>query len=438
MTTAYGMIGTGDFPSGHVPQSYREGLIGWDYKGMAPFTAITGKIETKPINSDKHTWFVQAPPERAGTVTGVYNDPALTSAYVANAGVAGTIVYVKMAAALAGEFLASHTVELGVATFPMYLIHGKVIAHPYVDGANSFVTVRLKESDVTVQAKTLANCNKVTIIGSAFAHGEVAPRSVVYYPEDLYNRTQIWRNALNLTNNALQEKTRYGTPEYKRVKGQVLQMHTLDREWSCIRGQRWEGIGANGQPEYHTMGMVDYIRRSITAGMIPSTHIADFRVDHAGKTWIEKGSAWLNTKMELLYRKGTNGERLSFCGSGVRQGINDIAMTYGTIDLTPESHVWGLDIDAWKHGFGKAGLITHPLFNKDDDWRNAWLFFNLRNIKWCPFGNMDLHFRKAPPKENEEQVAGEDGILEEFYTQGCYEWGAAVDYLLLFGVGKDG
>ena len=439
MTTAYGMIGSGDIPSGHKPTSYKEGIIYYDFKGMVPMTAMTAKIPTKPIKSDKHTWYVQAPPVQMGTITGKYNDPALSSVYVAAAGVEGTMVYITLAEALAEEFLEGHTVLISEDLYPLYAIHAKVIAHPHINGANSYLQVRLEEADVAVGAHNLATCNNVMLIAPASAQGDVRPRSVGYFPSDLYNRAQIWRTALDLTNNELKEKTRYGTPEYQRMKGQKLQLHSLARERSSIFQRRWEGTGRNGQPEFHTMGMVDFMKRAIADGTLDATRIADFRVDHAGSTWLQKGTKWINDKLELMFSEGTsNGERLSFCGSGTAQGINDLAMTYGNIDLTPESKVWGLDIKTWLSTHGKAGLITHPLFNKSTAWKHAWLFFNLGGIKWCPFADMDTHYKTSPPKTTEEQTSGEDGIHEEFYTQGLYEWGCAKDYMLLFGCGLDG
>ena len=440
MSIAYGMIGTGDIPAGHKPQSYKEGILYWDFKGRVPFTAMTAKIPTKRVDSDKHTWMVQAPPVQCGAITHCHNDPALTSAYVAAAGVDGTIVFVQLAAALAGEFLEGHTVEISEDNYPLYVMHGKVIAHPYISGANSYLTVRLTEADTAVGGHTLANCNNITMVSSAFAHGDTRPRDVTYYPDDLYNRAQIIRTALDLTNNALKEKTRYGTPEYERVKGQKLQLHTLARERSAFWEQRWEGTGRNGQPEYHQMGMVDFVKRCIAAGLLDSTRIADFRIDYAANTWLSKGQTWLNAKFEELFRQGTsNGERLSFCGSGAAQGVTDLGSTYGNINLTPEDHVYGLDIRTWVTPHGKVGLTPHPLFNKrSEDWRHAWLFFNLGNVKWRPFSDMDTHFRKSPPANQEEQVSGEDGIHEEFYTQGSYEWGCAQDFMLLFGVGLNG
>ncbi|MBE3040334.1 MAG: hypothetical protein IMZ62_16170, partial [Chloroflexi bacterium] len=353
MSTAYGMIGTGDIPAGHKPQSYKEGPLYWDFKGRVPFTAMTAKIPTKSVNSDKHTWMVQAPPVQCGAITHCHNDPALTSAYVAAAGVDGTIIYVQLAAALAGEFLEGHTVEISEDNYPLYTIHGKVIAHPYIAAANSYLTVRLTEADTAVAGHTLANCNNITMVSSAFAHGDTRPRDVTYYPDDLYNRAQIIRTALDLTNNALKEKTRYGTSEYERVKGQKLQLHTLARERSAFWERRWEGTGRNGQPEYHQMGMVDFMRRCIAADMLDATRIADFRVDYAANTWLSKGPTWLNGKFEELFRQGTsNGERLSFCGSGAAQGVTDLGATYGNINLTPESHVYGLDISTWKTPHG--------------------------------------------------------------------------------------
>jgi hypothetical protein len=178
-------------------------------------------------------------------------------------------------------------------------------------------------------------------------------------------------------------------------------------------------------------GLWDFIQR-----YAPADNIRDFVADNSGKTWLESGPGWMNEVVGYAYDFGSD-ERLCFNGSGVNQAITDIAMSYGTFPMTPVSEVWGLDITRLKTPGGEIGLSSHPMFNLDADLRHTLVMFNPANVVWCPFADQDTHYRKGIPPDEKRTDAGFDGIEEEFYTQGTFEWGIPRECMILTNIGVD-
>src|SRR5574343_1485915 len=102
-----GMRGTGDWVADQRPKSWREMILYRYPNGTAPLTAIMSKMGSESVTDPEFNWWTKSLPTQRATVTGVYTDIALATAYVSG-GAAGATLYVKMSAADVAQFREGH------------------------------------------------------------------------------------------------------------------------------------------------------------------------------------------------------------------------------------------------------------------------------------------------------------------------------------------
>src|SRR3990170_2811715 len=93
-----GMRGTGDWVSNQRPENWREMMLYLYPNGKAPLTALMSKMSSEKTDDPIFHWWQKLLPDQRGTITGVYTDVGLSSAYTSG-GIAGDIIYLKMSAA---------------------------------------------------------------------------------------------------------------------------------------------------------------------------------------------------------------------------------------------------------------------------------------------------------------------------------------------------
>lgn len=418
-----GMRGTGDWTDSDMrPKDYNEAVLYLFPNGMAPLTAIMSKMPSKVATDPQFYWWEESLPTQIATVSGVYTEPTLTTAYVSG-GVAGDVLYFKMAAAAESEFRAGHVVKALDASNYLMTCVGRV-SSVLSNGANSYVAVRLMEDDDNGSTTDLSDCDRLTIIGTASAEGADMPESIAYEPTKLYNYTQIFRNPLEFTRTQLATMTRIKDP-YMKAKTEALRMHSIEKERAYIWGIRTEGTGDNGKPIRTTGGILSYL----------STNIDDYTTNatYAGQAWTTGGEIWLDAQLQNIFAYGSE-ERLALCGNGTLNAISRLAKAGGTINLTPSSTSYGIRIVTWTHPQGVLHLKTHPLFSLDPVFTNAMLIMDPKNILRRPLKNSDTHF--IPDKTR--QSGGHtrlDGIKEEYLSEEGIEVHHEKTFGLLYGFG---
>ena len=273
----------------------------------------------------------------------------------------------------------------------------------------------------------------VTVLGDMNAEFSPRPDSVQYEPEWLVNWTNIWRTSLQLSGTAEATKIRYGSSAYKMLQMDTFELHMREIEMDALFSSVYNGTDVSTrQPLRSVQGCIPWVEANVPA------NVYDFKVDHPGETWEEAGYNWLLGKTELVFKFGST-ERVTLCGSGAVNGLNKLALQYGTINLTANDKLFGLDIHDWKSPHGTLGFMSHPLFNIHNVYTNALLAFNAGNIGFRPIQGRDTKFLKSPSsKKGEQGEMGYDGRLEEYRTEGTFEWGIPEEWHLFLNVGQDG
>ena len=417
-----GMRGSGSWSTDERPKNYRESILFLYPNGKAPLTGLLSKMGSEKVDDPEFNWWTQALTEQRGTVTGIYTNSTLATAYVSG-GAAAAVLYVKMAQAEAQEFRAGHQVLLRDASDYTVDVNAKVTAVTLA-GASSYLTVKLLEADDNSSIGDLSDCDTCLVIGNINPEGGLMPDSISYDPVKWYNYTQIFRTPLSITRTAA--KTRLRTKDArKNAKREALEIHSIEIEKAFLFGIRTENVGSNGMPERTTGGLVTAIKSSGTLG--------DYVIDKtATTTWVAGGEDWLNGKLEQIFRYGS-GDKLAFVGSGVLLGIQALVKAGVTYTFNRET-IYGYNVTQWVTPFGTINLMTHPLFSFEPTNRFSMMIFEPNGLKYRFIDDTDFY------GDGDKQNTGagrKDGFDEEFLTEAGLEYHHPMAWGYLNNVGVD-
>jgi hypothetical protein len=329
--------------------------------------------------------------------------------------------------------MAGHTILLRDASNYAVDVVGKVIGVTR-GTVNSAVAVKLLEADDNGGANDLQNCDTFKIIGNVNAEGAEMPDAITTDPTKVYNKTQIFRTPLSITRTARKTKLRTGD-QYQQMKAEALEMHSIEMELAFLWGIMTEKTGDNGKPERTTMGIINFIRQYAAANVDDYQQNATYH----GKKWTDAdgGQVWLKNALEVLFRYGAE-EKMVFCGSGALLGLEALAETFGTINISPGQKTYGMAIREWVTPFGVIYLKTHPLFSFDATTRNMMLLLEPKELEYRYIDDTSF-YGESTNKTSPEGHGGKrlDGTNEEFLTEAGLEFGLAQKCGLLNGVGLD-
>jgi len=422
-----GMRGTGDWVTNQRPQNWREQILYLYPNGQAPLTAMLSMMKGEATDDPHFHWWTENVGSVGGTVSGIYTTPDLATAYTAG-GVAGDVLYVVVAEALAKQIRGGHQVLLRDASDYNVDVNAKVTVDPTFNGANSVLSVQLLENDDNSDDHDLSDCDTILVVGNINPEGGEIPTAVHLDPTEYDNYTQIFRTPLDITRTAMMTRLRTGN-DYQKMKREALEMHSIEMEQASFWGIPTSGTGANGKPERTTQGIVNFIRQNAP------TNIDDYTLntDYSGQAWTTGGEDWLDNMLEQLFRYGST-EKMAFVGSGALLGINRLAKNSGQIQLTPESQSYGLRVRRWITPFGDLVVKTHPLFSYDATTRNMMVVLEPKNMRYRYI--TDTMFKKDK-SETEGGHNSTDGRKEEYLTEMGFEFHHPLTFGILNGIGLD-
>jgi len=420
-----GMKGTGQFAVDERPKNWREGILREYPNGVAPLTAILSMMDSEPTDDYNFFWWTKTLPDEVATVTGVFTDVSLATAFTTAARSKGAFLYARMSEENSRKFkegLSIHLVNTADTTKQVYGKATQVVQ----DGASSFVAIKVLAD---VAAGDGNGVNYARIIGTINPQGGARPKSMLNTPKKFSNYTQIFRDPLSLTRTAIQTKLR--TVESRReARREALEFHAIRMEKAFYDGIASEDIGDNGQPETTTRGVIPFIRENAPDNIDSFLRNSDFT-----GTWLAEGKTWLNQQLEVIYRFGDT-QKLGICGSGALAGLNDLAETFGTVNLVPRQVDYGLQIVEWVTPHGTLFLMSSPLFTQDITKRHSIMIIEPRKLVFRFI--QDTTFKSDFDfDDNAATDLGIDGSEEEFLTEAGLEMHFPNHMGLLEDVGKN-
>jgi hypothetical protein len=400
-----------------------------------PITAIMSKMSKEVTTDPEYKWKIKALANQRATVTGVYVDSALGTAYVkaTHGGAIDDLLYVTMSADDSKHFVAGKTVRMVDASHDDMTVVGLVTAR-VTNGANSYIAVQLQEADDNGASTNLANCDVVYVLSSASEEGSTMPEAISYEGDWYYNYTQIHKTPLSITGTALNTRFRLGTSGYLEMKREALELHGIGLEKSALWGIRRETTGANGKPLRFTGGLDYWIRTNASGNVFNFVTDDDTGTGGAGlwngTAWRAGGEYWLDTQLEQVFRFGST-EKLAVCGSLALLHINRLVKNSASYQIANKATAYGIRVMEWNTPFGTIHIMRHPLMTYEATTRNLMYLLEPRLMKYRHVANRDTKFIK----DTDSGEGAKDGKDELFLTECGYEFHHPNAMAILSGFG---
>lgn len=377
MSTILGLRGTGGW-SNERPTNFREGILRLYPSSPAVLTMLSGKLKSDPVDDPKFTIFEKGISPSHVHVNGALADESATTLTLdSTAGLqTGSVLYNNTT----GEYMRVSAVSSGTACTVARDIMGET-------------------SDVGV-----ADNEYLTIVGTAFAEGASVPGGTSTTASEVYNYTQIFRTPVELTGTMKETYLRTGDVE-KELKRESAERHAIEMEWSALLGNRFQssnnGYGSSQYTRY-TGGLLDFI----------STNVLDVATDSSGVLGISDFEGWLE---DLFLVPNGKDEKLMVCGNQVLTVLNQMARSYGDIQLVPGGEVFGLKIMRWETPYGTLYLKGHALLSQNPTFKSWGFAVDLANFRYRPLRNRDTQYL------TDRQSPGDDKLVHEFLTEAGWE-----------------
>lgn len=428
-----GMTGTGNWTT-QRPESWVQGIFKEKPNGDFLLTGISSMMKSQKVDDPHFHWWTTALPTNRATITGVYINAALTTAYVyathaSTHGIVGGVIYLKMSAADLIYFVPGVQVVLRDSDRPFVDVAGKVIAR-VENGASSYIAVKLLVADgqdATPDTYNLSSVDVAIAYSSMQPEGSPMPESITHAETEYENYTQIIETSLSMTRTAM--RTKLNTKEaYNSAKVECLEQQVERMEKAKLFGVPWSGVGDNNQKERSTMGWF-YFLKTYASGNVSDYATA---TEYAGKTWLQGGKTWLDNMLKTIFTYGEN-EKLGVCGNGALYGVNALAESFGTINLEVNAPAYGIKVKTWEHPTGTLHLKTHPLFNYEPTLQYAMLIVEPQQMRRRVID--DVTFKGD--SEFNGGISQIDGRNESYIVEEGYEFYYPLRHGLLYGVGLD-
>lgn len=321
-----GLRTTGNFVADQRPKNWRETILRLYPNGSAPLTALTSAMKKRKVDDPEFYWWEKALPSRRMAL-GANIASASAPTFTVGAGAlqckAGDLILVENS----GEIV-------------------MVNADPTTDTS---LSVTRGFSGTTAATVTYAGAGVnpyITIIGSAFEQGSLAPTGVSFDPTKKYNYTQIFRSTLEMTRTA--SKTRLRTDDaVKEAKREALETLSCDLERAFFFGKK-STTTLNGKPLY----TMDGIEAFIDSGNVVTANTA------TGCTMEQ-----LEEYLKNIFAYGSS-EKVGFGGNRALLTLQQIVRKNTSWQIQSGIKEFGMNVSRLICPFGELVLKTHPLFNQ--------------------------------------------------------------------------
>lgn len=338
-----GLRGTGDWATDERPKNFREMILWRNPSGMAPLTALLSKMKSESTDDPEFAWYEEE-----------LNALRLTVFYNTGYSTTDTSIAVTSNVTDATDVVAGDVFQVEKAITTAYSNEIVVASAAGVGGSVSFTRAQAGSS-----AAPLANGTNLTKIGSVFSEGSGAPTAASRNPMKLYNYTQIFKTAYDITRTAAKTRTRTGDP-VKNDKKRKMFDHATAMELGFLFGRRYETTGSNGKPLRYTGGMLWFLSQHA-----PSM-ITAF-------TTTPTETAFTDAVYKVFdYNSGAGDERILLAGNGFLNSLNKLAATSPRTRVNFDGivDVFGMKLQRWTLPQGTLYVKTHPLFNTHGRYTN--------------------------------------------------------------------
>lgn len=399
-----GLVGIDDRLADLHPQQWDRNVFSRRMR-VAPIHAMAMAAGTMKTPSRTWNWYEETQQERQGTVTDVYTDSGLSSAY-ASGGVAGTTLYAKMTEAHAKQLVAGDGIII-VDTANSVMRKADVLAVT-LDGATSYATLRLLETD---SGNALAQAAlSFFIVSGGNSEGAGLRDPLFSEPTKFTNCYQRFDEAWEFTNDEMRELLRIDYKAWPRAAKQARDRLEKNIDRSFIFGSYSPGTysGANGKPIYKTRGLKEAIETYEPNNVYDYTadDHAEISTEFNGVTWANGGIPWLEAIAEIQNRK-RQADMLTVFTSGyalrmIQKAIRGLSGHSYEFSRRPNSY--GLNVNQLDCPSGSLRFVEHPDFTQLSFLRKNALIVEKGMFKLREYEGL----RMIGPKDKRDDEDGND------------------------------
>lgn len=400
MTAIAGLRGSGSFGADERPTDFREYILWSNPNGEAPLQALMSKMGSENVSDPEFAWWE----EKLGTVRLQINGAILDGVATAFTVDAENIAAGQWGALnlVAGDILAVES-DNGIWTGELV----RVSADPVSDTA-----LVVSRGHAGSTAVAIADNVWLTRIGNVHSEGSLAPSATTRNPTKLSNFCQIFKKTYQISNTQKAIKGMRTGNTLENDKKRKLHNLMVDMEMAFLYGRANESVGANGQPERSTGGLLSFL----------TTNRVEFGA--GGTAWTEDNLIDFLAQMFNYDGQGAGNERLAFCGNAALTAINKLARNSTSTRINFEGTIktYGMELTKWILPQGTIYLKTHPLFNTHPVLTKALVGINPKGIKERPLRKLKLETETQPRNADYEEGywIAETGLEVNHEETMCY------------------
>lgn len=332
----------------------------------APLTALLSKLQDQETDDPEFNWYEKGLPAQTAVVSG-----SQTS---------GDTQIELATAADYKKFKPGHAV-----------LNTRTLEIVWVTAVASGVLTVIRGKGATAAA--MNNTDVLLIIGSHYEEGASTPIAVSYDPSLVTNYCQIFRTAVDITNTMKQTNIRYSDGQaLKELKREALEIHSIEMEKAFLWGGAVEDTSSGPNANRTTKGLINFI----------STNVQDFSDSVDIATW--------ETFLEGVFKNGSN-EKLALFGARAINVFNQLARAHYTVEATPTSDTYGMNLTKWITPFGTLQIKQHSLLSNVSAFQDWGFVVDTKHIKYRYLRGRDTEYL-----EN-RQSPGDDATKNEFLTE---------------------
>lgn len=341
-----GLRGTGDWATDERPKNFREMILWANPNGSSPLTALLAKTKSERTTDPEFAWW-----EETLTITRITTNLDMSATSTAAGTAAGALVLVP------GDVLL-----LEKADSTTY--DNEIIIVSSVTSDTAFVVKRAQAGST---GAAFATGGFMTRIGSVFEEGSVSPSVSNNNPTKVKNYAQIFKTAYEITNTALETKTRTGDPLKNDKKRQMFK-HSVNMEQAFLWGKQQEVTGPAGKPMRFTGGLREFIVTNKT--VFSTTPTVDTFLAAVYKVFDFETDA------------GGGNERIVLAGNGAINALNQIAKSAQTLWNQGTVKIYGMELSKYVLPQGTLAIKSHPLMNVHPRYTNSMFIINPSALRY--------------------------------------------------------
>jgi len=252
--------------------------------------------------------------------------------------------------------------DLGIWTTNTILLNQNTGEYLMVTALNTSTnTITVTRGFAGTTAATVTAADKLQSIGTAYEEGGGKPDPVSQKGSELLNYVQIFKNGWSITGTA--QAVKYLTGNQLANNRQLcFAYHSEDIERAFIWGRK-ALTTLNGKQLRLSNGVLAQIEGY--GGNVATANTGST----AGNLSLKDLFHWLRLLFDVQV-KGMPNERIAFCGSGVLEKIQQMALLDGMYQLQPDSTSYGIQVTTLRGFNGQLKLVTHPLMVENAVWQN--------------------------------------------------------------------